>query len=336
MDSHLDKKLKLDLRSLILVWAFAESGIGGFLHAFRLPFTGIIVGGIAVICISLIGYYKAENKNEILEAMSIVLLTKLAISPHSPWQAYIAVIFQGYLGYLIFKSNDYFNIKVLIFAIICLIESAIQKVLIAFLIFGNKFMLSIDQAAMSVSKSLGFSNDISIVKTVFAIYLLSHLLAGLIIGLWLPKIPSQLDHFKMNMPAPEYYVKTQSQPSKRKSKIFISTLILFICVLMALKWLLPDVKSIELVWIFVRSITISLILIFIISPLVRNFIKNKWTVNSGNQAVFQSTLTEIPLFSQKALSWMQYVNRYHGGLSKVKYFVLGLLVISGSSENENG
>ncbi|MBK6665481.1 MAG: hypothetical protein IPG48_04840 [Saprospiraceae bacterium] len=336
MEYPKDIKFKPDFRSLILVWAFAESGIGGFLHALRLPFTGILVGGIAVICITLIGYYKFENKNSILEAMSIVLLTKLAISPHSPWQAYVAVIFQGYLGYLIFKSNQFFSLKVLIFAIISLLESAFQKVLIAFLVFGKEFMSSIDQAAISIANALGFSSDISIVKTVFGVYILAHLLAGIAIGIWLPKIPSQLNLLIKNMPEPENYEKYSSQIIKRKSKVIFSSLAIFIGILLLLKWILPEVKGIELIWIFFRSILISVMLIFLIGPLIRKFIKNKWTVNKDNEEMFQTTIARIPEFSQKAICWIQYVNKYYVGISKVKYLVLGLLVISGTSENENG
>ena len=58
--------LSINTKSLILLWAFAESGIGGILHGLKLPFTGIFVGGIAVICIALLGFYDEQN-NELID-----------------------------------------------------------------------------------------------------------------------------------------------------------------------------------------------------------------------------------------------------------------------------
>ncbi len=45
------------IHKLTALWALNESGLGGFLHVFNTPFTGLIVGGISILLISLIAYY---------------------------------------------------------------------------------------------------------------------------------------------------------------------------------------------------------------------------------------------------------------------------------------
>lgn len=110
VDDSLQTK-HINTKGLILLWAFAESGIVGILHALKLPFTGIFVGGIAIICIALLSYF-TDKRGPILKALGVVLLVKFTVSPHSLWQAYEAVVFQAYLGFLLFKTNDHFKLNV--------------------------------------------------------------------------------------------------------------------------------------------------------------------------------------------------------------------------------
>ena len=85
------------------LWAFSECGLGGLMHAFKFPFTGIFVGGLSVLFITLIALNSRNLKQDIFKALTIVLLIKLAVSPHSPIAAYFAVSLQAVLGFLIFR-----------------------------------------------------------------------------------------------------------------------------------------------------------------------------------------------------------------------------------------
>ena len=139
-----------NVKSLIALWAFSESGLGGLLHALKLPLTGITVGSIAVLCIALISWYSNFNKRTLLAALSVVLLVKVTVSPHSPWAAYVAVTFQGFMGILLLNYKESFKISVLIFAILCLFESAVQRILILFLVYGN------GSGSNSIGKAIGY------------------------------------------------------------------------------------------------------------------------------------------------------------------------------------
>src|SRR5690606_19472551 len=89
------KNTKSIIEKLTALWALNECGLGGFMHVLNSPFTGVIVGGISILLISLIAFY-AENKwQSILKALLIVLIIKMGVSPYSPFAAYIAVSFQA-------------------------------------------------------------------------------------------------------------------------------------------------------------------------------------------------------------------------------------------------
>ncbi len=48
---------QLAVQRLTALWAFSESGLGGILHALQMPFTGLLVGGMAILLISLIAFF---------------------------------------------------------------------------------------------------------------------------------------------------------------------------------------------------------------------------------------------------------------------------------------
>lgn len=323
----------INTRSLILLWAFAESGIGGILHGLKLPFTGIFVGGIAVICIALLGFYDEQNKNSILKALVIVLMVKLTVSPHSPWQAYVAVIFQGYLGHLIFRHNQYFSVKTIVFSVMCLLESAIQKILISLLIYGIDFFHAIDTSAKSIGKTFGYSGDGSVVVLIFFIYVLLYLMVGIIIGLWIPSIPKQVYELAQNMPEMNLSKDGEKIFYKKQGKsVFIGFIVLAL-VLLAIHIFVPSMKLTELLFIFLRAIIVSLGLIFIAGPIFLHLIRRFSKGLSIEKKLLNEILDEIPSFTDKAYRVLNWVNGEYRGWTKIKNMVLGLLVI-GQTEKE--
>lgn len=327
MANEVDSK---NIRGLILVWAFAESGIGGMLHALRLPFTGILVGGIAVICIALMGYYTVRSSRTILSALTVVLLVKLTVSPHSPWQAYVAVAFQGLTGALIFSRQGWYKTGCLVFSIICLLESALQKILLTIIIYGTQLMGAIDKAAIALAGSFGIRADGSLVMLVFGIYVLLHLLTGVLIGLWLPSIPKQLEDLHMNLPEVSQ-VNTVSQKQKRNTALqMLIGLGVLIIVLLAIKVLVPQMPLMSLVFIFIRSVAVSLGLIFIAGPLLVSLIRRFAGGHSGKaeNQILTDTLDEIPDFTRRAYQVASWSGSSFKGLSRVRHLILGLLHLS--------
>ncbi len=321
-------------KGLIMLWAFAESGIGGVLHALKLPFTGIFVGGVAVISIALLAYYSGGRKN-ILKALAIVLLVKLTVSPHSPWQAYVAVLFQGYLGYLLFKSNTHYNLKCMVFSILCLLESAIQKILLALLIYGMQLMEAVDTAGITIIKAMGINANGSVVTFIFCTYIFTHLLVGIILGKWIPNIPEQIDLFADKIPIQEVNAHL-SKPKYNNLKAIFAGFFIFILILSIIKILVPDLKILDLVFIFIRSFTISLGLLFVIGPFIKfaimKYAKSR-TLSMDNQEL-NAIIQDMPKFTDQAYTLFVWINKTYSGVTKFKNFILGLLLLSTKFKND--
>ena len=71
---------QLAIYRLTALWAFVECGLGGVLHALKIPLTGFLVGAMAVIVICLIAKLAPQNKsNQIFQALIVVLLIKISV-----------------------------------------------------------------------------------------------------------------------------------------------------------------------------------------------------------------------------------------------------------------
>ena len=123
---------------IITAWALSEAALGGILHALRLPFTGLFVGGMAVVFIILLARFDSRRYG-ILRATLLVMIVKLLVSPHAPINAYLAIAFQGLTGTLLFRFIKNIRVASLLLGILCLLQSSLQKLLIITLVFGMNF-----------------------------------------------------------------------------------------------------------------------------------------------------------------------------------------------------
>ena len=169
---------KYDTSGLIVLLGIGRKWNWGLLHALHLPFTGIFVGGFALISISLIAWYNDDPK-AILKALSIVLAVKLFCQPSFPMASICGSSIPRVYGIFAVPSKIPLQGKTITFAIICLLESAFQKWMIAVLIFGTDFFIAIDKSAINVADSLGFQLSTSLVLWVFVSYTFLHLLVGI-------------------------------------------------------------------------------------------------------------------------------------------------------------
>ena len=317
---------EINPNGLILLWAFAESGIGGILHALKLPFTGIFVGGIAIICIALMSYF-TNNRLTILKALGVVLLVKFTVSPHSPWQAYVAVVFQAYLGYFLFKTNDHFKIKCFLLSVICMLESAIQRVLIMVLVYGTDFMKAIDKAALALAQSLGLNDLPSLVFSVFGLYIIVHIVVGVALGWWLPSIPERL--WQLEIKVPDGPTLPPHEVRKKGIKTILWGFIILAAILFVIKILVPDMPATDILFIFIRSVLVSIGLIFIVGPWIKTLILKYSADKTGqNQILFKEIVNDIPDFTSRAIQLVYFVNTEYRGLKKLKIYILSLLQLS--------
>ena len=170
------------ISKLTALWALSECGLGGVLHALKIPVTGFVLGAFSIVILYFIARYSNQVWKDILKATLIVLLVKFTISPHTPVPAYIAVGFQGLMGALLFSTVGANRTGAMLLGFITMIESALQKILVMTLLFGESIWKAFDVYINSILKSWRILEGISNAYTIAGIYVLVYGIWGIFIG----------------------------------------------------------------------------------------------------------------------------------------------------------
>ncbi|MFN5347709.1 MAG: hypothetical protein ACK5B3_10825 [Bacteroidota bacterium] len=306
---------------LTALWALNESGLGGVLHAAKFPFTGIFVGGFAVILISLIARYSNYSFKSILKSTAMVLMIKAAVSPHSPFPAYIAVSFQGLLGAILFSLSRNFKLTPIIFGGLALLESAIQKILLTVLFFGMSFWKSVDDFVLNTLKTFQLPPDFSFSEWIALSYVVVYFILGLIIGRFASQIPaavSSLDFSMIIFSDTDHPVK---QNRKRRKRMLLITVL---SVLLSIQ-LLDVFLRLPFGQFFFRVVFFMLLFYYVVGPLTTQLIK----FLSRNRAQEISDLNnDVAQLRDFVKPVIKHVNVNFHGLYRFKMFVLYMIAIS--------
>lgn len=182
-NSFLSREQRLNaVERLTALWAFTECGLGGIMHALQIPFTGLLVGGMAVIMICMIADMSDHNFKQVFKSAVIVLIVKAMVSPHTPFPAYIAVAFQALLGFGLFSLFRVNFFSIVLLSTIAMLESAIQKILILTLFFGESLWKAMDSMIALLAKQFG-STVANGSYWIVGIYLLLYLAGGFLIAI---------------------------------------------------------------------------------------------------------------------------------------------------------
>lgn len=275
---------------LIALWVLCEALLGGMMHAVKIPFTGVFVSSGAIICISLIAYY-VPVKGAILRATIIVAIFKMMLSPHTPPTAYIAVFFQGLMGQILFFDLRFFRLSCILLAVLGLVESAIQRIIVITVLYGKDFWNAVNDFIRRITGDTTVTHYSLAVATG---YIIMHAFIGLIVGVFAGSIVWQskswrILHEEYLIPAgSEKYDDIKSTGKKKKVKYFF----VFIWVILVLlflqsylhigKPLLPPQIALQII---LRSLLIILTWLILVSPLV-SYVLKKWLnsqkIKSGN------------------------------------------------------
>lgn len=314
---------------LTMLWALNETALGGFLHAFKIPVTGFLVGGLAVLIIGLIARNAENVGRSLLKSTALVLLAKAAASPHSPPMAYIAVAFQGMLGALLFSALP-FKPASFLFGILAMLESALQKLIITTLVFGMQLWKALDQFTNDVLKFFGFYEPVAFSFILVSLFLGLYFLWGLGLGFWLGKLPDQIEKRKDQLLfLQENAIDAPRNTRKNKFKKYLISgifLLLFALLLYAAQ---PGKGWLNALYGLSRAIAIILVLIFIVKPLLQ-WILQKWV--NRNQGKYREELSEIllklPDWRKKIPDIYARVSSQHRGIKKYREFVILLFVMA--------
>jgi hypothetical protein len=316
----------LAVQRLTALWAFTESGLGGVLHAFKLPFTGLMVGGLAVILISFIGYFSNGRYKQILQSLLIVLLVKAAVSPHTPFPAYVAVSFQAVAGFILFSLMRINFISILTFSLAAMIQSAIQKLIILSFFFGATFWKAANELGNYIAKQFSVSS-LEGSYWLVALYIGIYITGGIIIAFLAFNTIKRfsLDHQPQHLNVD--YSKQETKYRKSNKRIY-SILIFFVLLSIVLLFLSAKGQaSFSFINTVIWTLTAIILWYMILSPILTNIIlkalKNK---ESKYTSQVNSTFLFLPALRQIAVySWLE--SKHVPGI-RISNFIL--LLINGT------
>ncbi len=309
---------------LIALWALCEAMLGAIIFTFRIPVSGLVIGSCAIACISLMAWY-VPAKGAILKATIIVAIFKMMLSPQAPPAAYVAVFFQGMMGELLFWNRKYFRLMCIVLAVIAMLESALQRIFVVMITYGDDVWTAINSF---ISKVTGSKQVTNYSYFIIFCYVLVHIVAGFLVGLWTGVLPNRISNMKSFQQ--QYHIGattvTVTMPQRRRRKKL--RLILFIVWILLLALyiqsffkigtpLLPSAMALK---ILIRSVIVVLTWYFLISPVLKQLL-HKWLQKKKQQsaAQVQQVLDLLPS-TQGLISRSWQLAGTHKGWKRISLF----------------
>jgi nucleoside-triphosphatase THEP1 len=288
---------------LVALWVLCEAMLGGIIHGFKIPVSGLVVGSCAISCICLIGWY-VPARGAILKATVIVAIFKMMLSPQAPFPAYIAVFFQGLMGELLFWKKRWYAVSCVLLAIIGLLESGLQRILVVTIVYGDDIWKAINSFINGLTKQKTVTNYSFIIA---GGYVVLHLLTGVALGWWLAGLPGRIDKWsrlpemKVSViPAVAEAIAGKPGNVKKKRRIKIGLFIIWIALLALYIQsyykigtpLLPPHLSLK---ILLRSLIIVFAWIVVVGPVLR-YLLHRWLQKrkTRSQQDVQQVLALLP------------------------------------------
>lgn len=316
------------------LWALNEAALGGLLHLLNIPFTGMIVGGVASVLISLLAFL-SDKKGNIVKATIIVIVIKAVVSPYTPIAAFIAVLIQGILGEVLFSTKKFFTFSAVSLAILASLYSAMQKLFLLTILFGITLWNSIDIFFNYILKQFNFlGDDISFSSYLIALYLILHLIFGVLFGIVAARIPKVLNDLmdsSLIIPSEKLKnVKSESTlPTKKKRKLWIQKfsgrmVFLLLIATFLISYFFSE-KNGGNAWsiliTIVRATGITLFWFFFLGPIALKYFKKFIAANQNKYTVeIESILHTLPYYKAIIKECYAHSTNY-SGIARIKRFI---------------
>ena len=321
-----------------MLWILIEAFLGGIIHGFKMPVSGLFVGGSAMMCIILIAHY-CPAKGSVIKAMVLVAIFKLMLSPHSPAPAYFAVFFQGILGEFLLKRKSFFGMACILFGIITMMESATQRILVLVFLYGSEFWKAVD---IWLAKTTGFEKFSQFSLCLASGYLILHFLVGGFLG-WLGwrftkmNFSGNLQGLKILIPKPEDLINkvVEQKKDRNKYRFLLYFFWVFGIFLFMEAWFDPNSALLPINKIFELLLRFFLIFstyIILVQPLLHRLLRN-WLQEKKSQLAMEVSEIQLVIPEVKFLireSW----KRAGGKISNLRLFLRILFFNLFLSENE--
>lgn len=294
-----DNTNAIAISRLTALWAFVEAGLGGMLHALKLPFTGLFIGGLAVLILTLIVHFSNKMSDKVFKSLIIVLAVKAIVSPHSPLPAYFAVTFQAFLAVGIYKILPINWLSIILVSCIAMMQSAVQKLIILTIFFGKSFWVALDSFLASIFKQFGMTINDAGIWLVY-LYLSIYFIGGIVISSIIILIINDLRNF--NKPELKETLNIEFPDASfnvKKPKKLISYFLILIFISLSLFIFSPNEHSgfISMIKSIVYTLTILYIWFVILAPrltsIFKYYLKRK---SKSSQLEINQTLESLPQF----------------------------------------
>lgn len=324
---------------LTALWGLCESGLGGWMHALHLPFTGFFVGALAIILISLIGWYSGFSFRQIVQSTLLVLMVKAAVSPQSPPAAYLAVAFQGFLGAALYSLLRSFRLAAILLGVLTMIESAVQKIIVATLIFGNALWEALDKFFQSIAGEIHLAAGTRFSVWIILAYTAVYALWGFLLGIWISRLPRIIETRAATIRAELQTMKPKAGPDPAKGNKrrgfriagYMLVLLLIIAVLFAQSGGLTENKAL---YIVLRTLAVLGMLVFIINPLLRTLIRYYLSKRTSlRKPALDQVLSALPALGSQVGPAYSLASQKHRGMKRIPAFVV-ILIVSAITPDE--
>ena len=310
---------------LTALWALNESGLGGFLHVFNSPFTGLIVGGIAILLISLIAWYSEKKWNAILKALLIVLIIKAAVSPYSPPAAYIAVSFQAVFGALLFANFPWKGLTLMVLGMVTFLQSALQKLLVLTIIYGTHLWEAIDLYGAWVVEKLGYTTTTSTASFLIALYLSVYGIGGLLAGLFIRSIIKLISTQESDTGITINIAEALPRQKKSKKSFRLRMVLIWgitITVILLAFTLSGGVQAgwQKAVYVMLRSFLVLLLWYLVLGPLLLRIIRNYLTRKKSQYREDVTNAIDLFPYFRSIISYTWKETKHLKGYTRFKYF----------------
>ena len=326
---YINLKTQSSIQRLTAFWALSEAALGGVLHITRLPFKGILIAGAATVFITLIGQL-SKSRGTILKSTILVIIVKYAVSPYTPITAAVAVLAQGLLGEFFFMSHRFKKVLIPFFSMLIQFITAVQKILIVTILFGQNFWATVDDFVNSVLNEIITTEKLGFSFLIIIAYTMIHVIAGLFIGIFILQLLNHINDYKTNN-LPQLNIFENSEPTLKRSgkrkhwfqKASGIAIMIFLLTLLGISFFLPEwMKSdaSDIILLIVRAIIIITLWYFLVSPLLLKLLSkliSKHRIKHLNE--LENIFQLFPSLKQLvALSWKD--SKSYKGIKRIKMF----------------
>lgn len=320
------------------LWALSEAGLGGFFHALKMPFTGLIIAGVSVIFLTLIAHFSRGKYRRVISATLVVLIIKMLIAPHTPPTAYFAVLFQGLSAFAIYYLFSIHRLSITLFAVLALLESGFQKIVTLTIFYGLSIWESIDSFYEYLNGLLGFLPALSGTQLLFILYFALYFFGALIFAFMARGILNNLslDRKELHQAYRQFVFDQLPERKKKKQKLVGRRSWLVIILFFIVSILLifnPEMGWQRAIYVFIRSLVMIVLWYMIAAPLFKYLFerflrkqKKRFTAELEFVLAVFPTLKSIAFFAMKK-------NGRIDSFSKLRQFFQDVIFLTLQSED---